>query len=107
MVSGGHTGLVRVAKVGSYKLLGQTLDDAAGEAEVDLRHALRPGGVGRTERLLAAGEEEDARREPVEAVDVVARDVDTLKTGDRVNVLAAREEQKVSLLGETAPAARD
>lgn len=38
---------------------------------------------------------------------VVARDVDTLKTGDLVNVLAAREEQKVSLLGEAAPAARD
>jgi N6-L-threonylcarbamoyladenine synthase len=32
MVSGGHTGLVRIERVGSYKLLGQTLDDAAGEA---------------------------------------------------------------------------
>ena len=32
LVSGGHTLLVEVQKKGSYKLLGQTLDDAAGEA---------------------------------------------------------------------------
>lgn len=32
MVSGGHTSLVRVDRVGSYRVLGQTLDDAAGEA---------------------------------------------------------------------------
>ena len=32
LVSGGHTQLVRVAGVGRYETLGQTLDDAAGEA---------------------------------------------------------------------------
>ena len=32
LVSGGHTLLVEVQKKGSYELLGQTLDDAAGEA---------------------------------------------------------------------------
>jgi N6-L-threonylcarbamoyladenine synthase len=32
LVSGGHTQLMRVAGVGSYELLGETLDDAAGEA---------------------------------------------------------------------------
>jgi len=32
MVSGGHTSLIRVEAVGQYRLLGQTLDDAAGEA---------------------------------------------------------------------------
>ena len=32
MVSGGHTALVRVEGVGRYAVLGQTLDDAAGEA---------------------------------------------------------------------------
>lgn len=31
LVSGGHTMLVRVDGIGTYKLLGQTLDDAAGE----------------------------------------------------------------------------
>ncbi|MBI1964653.1 MAG: tRNA (adenosine(37)-N6)-threonylcarbamoyltransferase complex transferase subunit TsaD [Betaproteobacteria bacterium] len=32
LVSGGHTQLVRVAGVGQYELLGETVDDAAGEA---------------------------------------------------------------------------
>ena len=32
LVSGGHTQLMRVADVGRYELLGETLDDAAGEA---------------------------------------------------------------------------
>jgi N6-L-threonylcarbamoyladenine synthase len=32
LVSGGHTQLVEVAAIGRYRLLGDTLDDAAGEA---------------------------------------------------------------------------
>jgi tRNA N6-adenosine threonylcarbamoyltransferase len=32
LVSGGHTQLLHVERIGSYRLLGQTLDDAAGEA---------------------------------------------------------------------------
>jgi N6-L-threonylcarbamoyladenine synthase len=32
LVSGGHTQLMRVAGVGDYEMLGETLDDAAGEA---------------------------------------------------------------------------
>jgi N6-L-threonylcarbamoyladenine synthase len=32
LVSGGHTQLMRVQRVGHYRLLGETLDDAAGEA---------------------------------------------------------------------------
>jgi N6-L-threonylcarbamoyladenine synthase len=32
LVSGGHTQLMRVARVGNYELLGESLDDAAGEA---------------------------------------------------------------------------
>src|SRR5574343_676679 len=32
LVSGGHTQLMRVSGVGQYELLGETLDDAAGEA---------------------------------------------------------------------------
>ena len=32
LVSGGHTQLMRVERVGSYELLGETIDDAAGEA---------------------------------------------------------------------------
>jgi N6-L-threonylcarbamoyladenine synthase len=47
LVSGGHTELVLVNKVGSYKLLGQTVDDAAGEALDKLAKMLKlgyPGG---------------------------------------------------------------
>ena len=32
LVSGGHTQLLQVERIGSYRLLGETLDDAAGEA---------------------------------------------------------------------------
>lgn len=32
LVSGGHTSLVRVAKLGQYQILGESLDDAVGEA---------------------------------------------------------------------------
>jgi N6-L-threonylcarbamoyladenine synthase len=32
LVSGGHTQLVKVAKMGSYEIIGDTLDDAVGEA---------------------------------------------------------------------------
>jgi len=32
LVSGGHTQLIQVADIGKYQLLGETLDDAAGEA---------------------------------------------------------------------------
>ncbi|HJQ61420.1 MAG TPA: tRNA (adenosine(37)-N6)-threonylcarbamoyltransferase complex transferase subunit TsaD, partial [Burkholderiales bacterium] len=32
LVSGGHTQLMRVAGIGAYELLGETVDDAAGEA---------------------------------------------------------------------------
>lgn len=47
IVSGGHTQLVLVKKIGQYQLLGETLDDAAGEALDKLAKMLRlgyPGG---------------------------------------------------------------
>ena len=47
LVSGGHTQLMRVAAVGKYELLGETLDDAAGEAFDKTAHLLGlgyPGG---------------------------------------------------------------
>ncbi len=47
LVSGGHTQLMRVAKVGEYELLGETVDDAAGEAFDKTAHLLGlgyPGG---------------------------------------------------------------
>ena len=47
LVSGGHTQLMRVAGVGDYHLLGETMDDAAGEAFDKTAHLLGlgyPGG---------------------------------------------------------------
>ena len=47
LVSGGHTQLVLVKKIGDYQLLGETLDDAGGEALDKLAKMLKlgyPGG---------------------------------------------------------------
>ena len=47
LVSGGHTQLILVKDIGKYKLLGETLDDAAGEALDKLAKMLKlgyPGG---------------------------------------------------------------
>ena len=49
LVSGGHTQFMRVQKFGSYELLGETLDDAAGEAfdkTAQLLGMCYPGGPG-------------------------------------------------------------
>lgn len=61
LVSGGHTQLVRVDGVGQYRLLGDTLDDAAGEAFDKTAKMLGlgyPGGP----RLAKAAESGDADR---------------------------------------------
>lgn len=59
-VSGGHTHLYRVDGIGQYKTLGQTLDDAAGEAYDKVAKLLGlgyPGGV-QIDRLAAKGDPE-------------------------------------------------
>lgn len=58
LVSGGHTQLMRVAAVGQYEMLGETLDDAAGEAfdkTAKLLGLPYPGGPALAE-LAARGE---------------------------------------------------
>lgn len=57
LVSGGHTMLLEVVEWGAYKLLGQTRDDAAGEAFDKVASMLQlgyPGGP-EIERLAATG----------------------------------------------------
>jgi N6-L-threonylcarbamoyladenine synthase len=57
LVSGGHTQLMRVQEVGCYELLGETLDDAAGEAFDKTAKLLGlgyPGGIALS-RLAEAG----------------------------------------------------
>lgn len=63
LVSGGHTQLLRVDAIGQYALLGDTLDDAAGEAFDKTAKLLGlgyPGGP----RLAAAAENGDASKFP-------------------------------------------
>ncbi len=65
LVSGGHSQLMRVAGVGDYELLGETLDDAAGEAFDKTAKLLGlgyPGGPALAE--LAARGRPDAVRLP-------------------------------------------
>ncbi len=60
LVSGGHTQLMEVLKVGHYRLLGETIDDAAGEAfdkTAKLLGLPYPGGP----HLAALAEEGDER----------------------------------------------
>ncbi|MFV0476812.1 MAG: tRNA (adenosine(37)-N6)-threonylcarbamoyltransferase complex transferase subunit TsaD [Parahaliea sp.] len=60
LVSGGHTQLVRVDGIGSYRLLGESLDDAAGEAFDKAAKMLGlpyPGGP-HIARLAQAGDPE-------------------------------------------------
>ena len=63
LVSGGHTMLVQVAGVGRYRLLGQSVDDAAGEAFDKTAKLLAlpyPGGP-ELERLARSGRTERFR----------------------------------------------
>ena len=63
LVSGGHTMLVQVAGVGRYRLLGQSVDDAAGEAfdkTAKLLELPYPGGP-ELERLARSGRTERFR----------------------------------------------
>ena len=58
LISGGHTMLIKVEKPGSYELLGQSVDDAAGEAfdkTAKLLGLPYPGGPG-LEKLAAKGD---------------------------------------------------
>ena len=56
LVSGGHTQLVAVTAIGEYELLGESIDDAAGEAfdktakllDLDYPGGPRLGGYGRS-----------------------------------------------------------
>ncbi len=60
LVSGGHTMLIEVAAVGRYRLLGETLDDAAGEAFDKTARLMSLGYPGGPEvaRLAESGDPE-------------------------------------------------
>ena len=59
LVSGGHTALILASKLGNYKIIGQTLDDAAGEAfdkTAKLMGLTYPGGP-QLAKLAETGDE--------------------------------------------------
>jgi N6-L-threonylcarbamoyladenine synthase len=75
LVSGGHTQLMAVEGVGRYALLGETVDDAAGEAfdkTASLLGLAYPGGPALS-RLAATG---DARRFPFPRPMLASEDLD-------------------------------
>ena len=42
LISGGHTMIVDAKKIGEYEIMGETLDDAIGEASVSYTHLTLP-----------------------------------------------------------------
>jgi N6-L-threonylcarbamoyladenine synthase len=88
VVSGGHTALWRMEGVGSYKLLGQTVDDAIGEAFDKVAKLLGlpyPGGP-HVEALAVKG---DASRFALRAGRVKGRPLDFSFSGLKTAVLYA------------------
>jgi len=102
LVSGGHTQLMRVDGVGRYRLLGETLDDAAGEAFDKTAQLLGlgyPGGPALA-RLAQGGE---ARRYDLPRPMAASGDLDFSFSGLKTAVLT-----RVKAMGEPdAPARRD
>ena len=106
LVSGGHTQLMQVDGVGRYALLGETLDDAAGEAFDKTAKLLGlgyPGGPA----LAALAEHGDAGRYPLPRPKLHSADLDFsfsgLKTAVRPRLKALQAEAGGDAL---APAVR-
>lgn len=86
VVSGGHTFLAKISSVGSYEVLGTTVDDAVGEAFDKVATLLGlpyPGGP-HIEKLAKAG---DWDRFPFKAGVVKGRPLDFSFSGLKTNVL--------------------
>jgi N6-L-threonylcarbamoyladenine synthase len=86
LVSGGHTQLMRVDGVGRYALLGETLDDAAGEAfdkTATLLGLGYPGGPA----LAKLAERGDARRFAFPRPMIASGDLDFSFSGLKTSVL--------------------
>jgi N6-L-threonylcarbamoyladenine synthase len=86
LVSGGHTQLMRVDAVGRYQLLGETVDDAAGEAfdkTASLLGLGYPGGPA----LARLAEQGDAKRFPLPRPMIASGDLDFSFSGLKTAVL--------------------
>ena len=86
VISGGHTSLVQINAVGNYKLIGQTVDDAIGEAFDKVAALLDlpyPGGPA-IEALARTG---DPKRYPFKPGRIKGRPLDFSFSGLKTNVL--------------------
>ncbi|MBS0622834.1 MAG: tRNA (adenosine(37)-N6)-threonylcarbamoyltransferase complex transferase subunit TsaD [Verrucomicrobia bacterium] len=95
VVSGGHTALVKINAVGTYQLIGATVDDAAGEAFDKVAALLGlpyPGGP-EVEKLAKQG---DPNRISLKAGQVKGRPFDFSFSGIKTNVLYAAKGQSAS-----------
>lgn len=86
VVSGGHTFLVKIEQMGTYQMIGSTVDDAIGEAFDKVATLLGlpyPGGP-HLEKLALKG---DPKRYPFKAGRVKGRPLDFSFSGLKTNVL--------------------
>ena len=91
LVSGGHTQIIAVRGVGNYKVLGETLDDAAGEAfdkTAKLLGLAYPGGP----LLSKLAEDGDPTRFALPRPMLKSRDLDMSFSGLKTAVLTLRKQ---------------
>ena len=99
LVSGGHTQLLRVDEVGQYTLLGETLDDAAGEAFDKTAKLLGlgyPGGPA----LAKLAEQGDAKRIPLPRPMLHSHTLDFSFSGLKTAVLTRLKEAEARGLAD-------
>ncbi len=99
LVSGGHTQLLRVDEVGQYTLLGETLDDAAGEAFDKTAKLLGlgyPGGPA----LAKLAEQGDAKRIPLPRPMLHSHTLDFSFSGLKTAVLTRLKEAELRGLAD-------
>ncbi|MCH9613868.1 MAG: tRNA N6-adenosine threonylcarbamoyltransferase [Chlamydiia bacterium] len=96
VVSGGHTHLVKVTSPLEYEMLGQTVDDAIGEAFDKVARMMNlgyPGGP-EIEKLAKSG---DPKRFPFRGGRVKGRPLDFSFSGLKTNVLYSLKELELNL----------
>jgi N6-L-threonylcarbamoyladenine synthase len=98
VVSGGHTFLVEMRSAGEYRLLGETVDDAAGEAFDKVGRLLGLGYPGGPSVSRAAGEatRRDIAFPRAWMGDSFDFSFSGLKTAARRRIMAAREEERIA-----------
>ncbi len=95
VLSGGHTNLIKIEELGTYKLLGKTVDDAVGEAFDKVAKMLNlpyPGGP-EVEKLAKSG---DPHRFSFKAGTVKANPLDFSFSGLKTAVLYAKKEGDIN-----------